>query len=258
MTNPDLRVVWTIAKKTLQELIRDRTISILFFGALVLVVLAAMLGSLSIDEQRRILIHLGFSSVHLTSLGIVLFQGAFILQREVDRQTCLMVLVRPLTRFQFLLGTFLGLAILLAVHIALQSSLLMLLLGGQVSFGRCLYLQAGIFIEMLVLLSFILFAAQWVRPILALFATLTLFLVGQWIEELKFLSEKSKAEDLKLISAFFDWSIPNLYRLNFRSESFLTSQTAWLIDPWSWLHFAIWILLFLSLAKWAFERRDLV
>ncbi len=239
-------------------MVRDRTFSILFFGALVLVVISSLLGSLSLDEQRRILVHLGFGSIHLSALGIVLFQGAFALQKEIDKQTCLMVLVRPVSRFQFLLGLWLGVLILLLSHIVLQSFFLWVLLGFGAAPERFLQVMLGMMTEMAVILSFVFWIVQGVRPIVGIFSGLALFLVSNWLEELQFLAEKSKDQGLKLMSTALSFLFPNLYVLNWRSEAFLfqnieRSENVLLIS----LHFLMWIVLFLSLARWAFQRRDL-
>lgn len=253
-----MRTIWVLTANVLREMVRDRTVSLLFFSAIVLVVLSSFLGSLSLDEQRRILIHLGFGAIHWTAFGLVIFQGAFTLQREIDRQTCLMVLARPVSRTAFLLGKFLGVALLVGAHIFLQGILLYLLLGGQAPAGRFAAVLLGMFAENLVLLSFVLFLAQWVRPIVAVFGGIGLFLVGNWLEEMKFLAEKQKSQEFEALADVFQRVFPNLYLLNFRSERFLEIGAAEVTAAMLSLHFGLWLALFLVLASWSFSRRDLV
>lgn len=250
--------VLVLTENILREMRRDRTFSILFFGAFILVVISSLLGALSLDEQRRILVHLGLSSIHLSLLGIVLFYGAFVLQKEMDRQTCLMVLARPVTRFQFLLGLWLGIFFLMSLHLMIQSLFLWFLLGFAASGIQLAQVVFGMLIEMTVLLSFMFLVVQWVRPIVAVFAGLALFLVGNWLEELRFLAEKSKDEGFKALSKTMEYTLPNLYTLNWRSESFLfDSAAAGGFSVSILIHFAIWIVLFLILARIGFQRRDL-
>lgn len=250
--------IWILTGNVLREMRRDRTFSVLFFGALILVVISSLLGSLSFDEQRRILVHLGLTSIHLSLLGIVLFHGAFVLQKELDRQTCLMVLARPVSRFQLLIGLWMGIALLMVVHLGVQTLFLWMLLGFSASIGKVLQVVGGMMLEMLVLLSFMFMIVQWVRPILALFAGLGIFLVGNWLEELRFLAEKSKDQGLKTMSMVLDYIFPNLYLLNWRSESFLFSLSEFSgFTPFVFIHFLIWILMFLMIARIGFQRRDL-
>lgn len=252
-----MRTLWVLTTNTLREMVRDRTVSLLFFSAVVLVVLSSFLGSLSLDEQRRILIHLGFGAIHWTAFGLVVFQGAFTLQREIERQTCLMVLARPVSRASFLLGKFLGIGALVGAHILFQGVLLYLLLGAQAPAGRFAAVLAGMFAENLVLLAFVLFLSQWVRPVVAVFGGVGLFLVGNWLEEMKFLAQKQKSAGFEAAADVFQRVFPNLYLLNFRSERFLEAGTE-LPAGMLTLHFGLWLGLFLVLASLSFSRRDLV
>lgn len=253
-----MKTVLILAQNAFLELMRERTVAIVFFGAIVLLVLSNFVSSLSFDEQRRIMIHLGFGAVHLSCLAIILFKGAFLIQREIDRQTCLMVLSRPVSRFQFLMGHFLALSSLLLLHVLLQGLMLGLLLGFQMDYERFIVILAGIFIEMTVILSFIFFITQWVRPVVGLLAGLSLFLVGNWLEEMKFFAERAKDEGLRLTAEIVRWAFPNLYLLNLRSESYLLQNTSTVDLPTILVHFGFWTAAFLILAGVSFSRRDLV
>lgn len=253
-----MKTVLVLTVNAFLEIIRERTVAILIFGAIILLVLSFFVGSLSFDEQRRIMIHLGFSAIHLSCLAIILFKGSFLIQREIDRQTCLMILSRPVSRFQFLLGHYLALVLLLLVHIVVQGLLMATLLGYQMSWERFLVILSGIFVEMSVILAFIFLATQFVRPVIGLMAGLALFLVGNWLEEMKFFAERAKDGSLKTLSAIIRWSVPNLFLLNYRSEGYLFQD---LPNPNFLLlasHFSFWIVVFLILAGMKFSRRDLV
>lgn len=253
-----MKVLFVLARNFFQEIVRERTVAVLFFGALLLLILSFLIGTLSFDEQRRILVHLGFGAIHLSALGIILFKGAFTLQKEIDRQTCLMILSRPVTRFQFLMGHFIALLALLATHLIVQGIMLAALLGFQIDALRFCMVLAGIFIEMTVILSFIIFVSQLVRPVIGLLAGLGLFLVGNWLEEMKFFAEKTNDEFFRLVAQTFRWALPNLFLLNFRSENFLINNGAAPEMGSISLHFLLWIAAFIWLAEVTFSRRDLV
>ncbi len=253
-----MKVLFVLARNSFQEIVRERTVAVVVFGALLLLILSFFIGSLSFDEQRRILIHLGFGAIHMSALGLILFKGAYTIQREIDRQTCLMILSRPVTRFQFLMGHFIALLALLATHIILQGVMLAALLGFQMDVIRYVTILAGIFIEMTVILSFILFISQMVRPVISLLGGLGLFLVGNWLQEMKFFADKSNDEGFRMVSAVFHWALPNLFMLNHRNENFLLNA----INPPDMgmvsLHFLLWVMAFIWLAEISFARRDLV
>jgi ABC-type transport system involved in multi-copper enzyme maturation permease subunit len=252
-----MRQLYVLTANVFREMVRDRTVTLLFFAAIVLVVLSSFLGSLSLDEQRRILIHLGFGAIQWTAFGLAVFQGAFALQKEIERQTCLMVLARPVSRSSFLLSKYLGIAALVLLHILFQGLLLFALLRGNADAGRFLIVLFGMFLENLILLAFVMLLSQWVRPVVGVFGGIGLFLVGNWLEEMKFLAQKTKDEGFEVLSQVFHNIFPNLYLLNFRSERFLDVGSD-LNLGFLTLHFGLWLGLFLLLSTVSFSRRDLV
>ncbi|PWU18007.1 MAG: hypothetical protein C5B49_07890 [Bdellovibrio sp.] len=253
-----MRAVATLTFNTFLEMVRDRTVAILFFGALILILLSFFLGSLSLDEQRRVLIHLGFGTIHLSCLVIVLSKGPFQLSREIERQTCLMVLARPISRTQFLFGHLLAVLLLIAANLLVQGLMLFALLGFSVDPERYLIILAGIFLEMSILTTFIFWAVQWVRPVIAFLSGLTLFLVGNWLDEMKFFAERTRDEDFRALANGIRWFLPNLFLLNFRNEDFLVNGHALVEFQISLTHFLFWIGFLSCCAALAFRRRNLV
>lgn len=85
-------------------------------------------------NHRRILVGWPFSLP-----GLVLFfsLGSGWLHKELDRQTCLLVLARPVSRTQFFLGKFLGIWIFVFRPPVLMSLLLFVLLQAKVPAADC-------------------------------------------------------------------------------------------------------------------------
>lgn len=96
--------VWTLARTTLREMLRERVFMVAVLIAIVLLALSFLLGALSFAEQRKILADFGFLAVQISGLGVSLFAGAYLLAKEIEKQTCLLILSRPVTRSQFILG----------------------------------------------------------------------------------------------------------------------------------------------------------
>ena len=161
--------ILTIAKTGFQEYLRDRFAHICFFVALFLLALSIALSTLSLEEQTRIMIHFGLTSIHICCLGLVCFFGAFCMQKETERQTCLLVLARPLTRTQFLLGKYLAVLFIAFTVWLLLSFSLFLILQGEASFFIFMQASIGIMFEMSVLLGLAFFFSAVVRPTYSLF-----------------------------------------------------------------------------------------
>ena len=100
--------VFTLAKTTLQEMLREKVFSIVLLIAVALLGLSFLLGALSFAEQRKILADFGFLAIEIGLLGVSLFSGSYLISKEIEKQTCLLILSRPVSRQQFILGKILG------------------------------------------------------------------------------------------------------------------------------------------------------
>jgi hypothetical protein len=120
--------VWTIARNTFGDALRKRVLLIFLLLAFVMLVLALMLNYFTAREQTTI-----FKS---TQLVIILIFGAliaittsvFLIPNEIERRTIYSVLSKPIERWEFFMGKFLGGALTVAFMVSLMSLALMLVL----------------------------------------------------------------------------------------------------------------------------------
>lgn len=253
-----MRKVFVIAKTTFQEMIRERLFIVVIFMAALLFGISVLLGALSFSEQQRILADLGFTAIEVASVGISLFAGAFLISKEVEKQTLLLVLARPISRDQFLMGKVSGIIALNTFLVAALGVILYFLLETAPSFANLCVILAAIWFKALIALALVIFFSVIVRPVLALLMSFGLLLLGEWIPDLQFFAEKSK--DVFFINAVktLTWTTPNLFRFNWKSYYFLelgfdTQDILWMIS-----HSAGWILVVFVVACIIFRRKDIV
>ncbi|MBO9666863.1 MAG: ABC transporter permease [Bdellovibrio sp.] len=253
--------VWTLAKTTLREMLREKVFFVVIVIAVVLIALSFLLGALSLAEQRKILADFGFLAVQISMLGISLFSGAYLIAKEVEKQTCLLILSRPVSRAQFILGKIFGVLALNSFLVVALGLLLATLLGlwGEsnlwLSFTQiCL----SLWFESAVILALVICLSLVVRPVLALSSGVVIFLLGHWLGDLAFFAEKSKEAFFIQAVKALHWIVPNLYRLNWKSAYFLekgltNNDVAWMIA-----HMTGWFLIYVLLTNFFFRRKDIV
>jgi Cu-processing system permease protein len=253
-----MKKVFVIARTTLQEMIRERLFIIVVFIAAALLGLSILLGALSFSEQQRILANLGFTAIEVASVGIALFSGAFLISKEIEKQTLLLVLARPITRDQFLMGKVSGIIALNTMLILVLGLILYVLLGTTVSVLNLLIILASLWFESMIALSLVIFFSVVVRPILALLMSFGILMVGEWIPDLQFFAEKSK--DVFFINAVkvISWATPNLFRFNWKSYYFLEQGLDGQDVIWMMSHALGWILIVFVFACIIFRRKDIV
>src|SRR4051812_6925954 len=104
-----MHILWVIAKNTFREIIRDRILYGLHIFAILLIGFSLVLGELSFAEQTRISINFGLAGIHLSAITLSIFIGSSLVAKEIEKQTILTLLARPVSRLQFLVGKYLGL-----------------------------------------------------------------------------------------------------------------------------------------------------
>ena len=253
-----MKSVWVIAKNTYREIIRDRILYGIIVFALLLIGLSLALGELSFAEQARISANFGFAGIQLGSCVLAIFVGSTLVAREIEKQTILTLLARPITRTQFLLGKWMGLNLVIATVMAglgvvLAGVVAFLGLGIGVSFFAALL---GIFLEASLLLSLALFFGSFTRPIMTVIFSASLFLIGHWIDSLGFFIEKSKSQGFKVLANVIRYALPDLERFNWRAAPVYEVEVANQLIFGSLLYAAGWLLLLLLLTSLIFGRRD--
>jgi ABC-type transport system involved in multi-copper enzyme maturation permease subunit len=249
--------VWTIAKLSLLEYLRDRYIVLVLGIGLLLIFLAAFLSELTLDEVRRLYFHLGLLGIHLSLLFLSLMLGAFTLQKEVERQTCLLILAQPISRTQFLLGKAFGIGLLLAL-VWSGAGLFHYLFGGM---DYPLLTYANIYFTLLIETFFVaglaLCFSTFARGVIALIGAVIIWLGGQWREDMLFFAKRGVESHFQDFVQFIHKILPPLNELNYRTLHVVDGG----LPPhwyWVWTKVILMTALFLSLANLIWRRKDIL
>ena len=127
------RRIRAVAGNTFLEAVRQKVFAVLLIFALALLGGANYFAEFSFQEQFKFLKDLGYATVSLTGLLVGLLGAAQLIPAEIERRTILTALCRPLRRWEFVAGKYLGLVSLLGVMLGLM---------GAVFFGVILWKEA--------------------------------------------------------------------------------------------------------------------
>src|SRR5438552_13647686 len=105
-----------IATNTFREAVRDRVLYNLIAFALLMSGAAVLIGQISIDIEKLVVINLGLTAVSLFGIVIAIFIGIGLVSKEIDKRTLYTVLSRPVQRWEFVVGKFFGLVGTLVVN----------------------------------------------------------------------------------------------------------------------------------------------
>jgi ABC-type transport system involved in multi-copper enzyme maturation permease subunit len=188
-----VRRVWAIARNTFREAVRNKILYSLLFFAVLLIVSALALGQLSLHEELRMTRDVGLYGVDLFGVVIAIFVGVNLLYKELDLKTVYTILPKPLRRWEFVLGKWLGMLLTLAVQMLVMGAVLAATLAAQgarfdVPMVKALWL---LYVNVMVVTSVAVLFSSFSSPFLSGFFALGSFVVGRSVPDIHALAARS-------------------------------------------------------------------
>ncbi|AQQ71933.1 ABC-type transport system involved in multi-copper enzyme maturation, permease component [Limihaloglobus sulfuriphilus] len=107
--------ITAIAANTFKETIRQPIFGIIVFLGILIFIFSPSITMYSIDDDNKLLRELGFSTLFLAGLFIAVFSSTGAIVEELENKTVMTVLTKPIPRWGFILGKFLGLVLAVAI-----------------------------------------------------------------------------------------------------------------------------------------------
>lgn len=253
-----MKASFLIAKATFQELIREKLFLVVIFISILFLFLSMALGNLSLFEYQRILADMSLVTMEISTLGLALFSGAYMLNKEIEKQTCLVLLAKPISRANFLLGKFLGLNLLMLLNLVFLMGLMNLFFLNGDYFINSLYILVNIFMKTTVVFSLVLFLSVHIRPILSLMFGLSFYLYGHWIDNVEYFIKLMKNPTITEYYKILELISPQFSRMNWKNIYYLKESVSAKEFGFMVVYFTLWIVMFLFLAIRKFNKKDIV
>ena len=216
-----LRIL-VIAANGFREVIRDRILYLIGFFALLMAFAWRLLPEIAVGTHQKIFLDLGLAAIGLLGVIVAVFVGTGLINQEIDKRTILVLIPKPLSRAEFILGKHLGLSGVLAVMLGVMLVIyLLMLLGMKVSF-QALPLIVSVFylgLELILIAAVAIAFGVFTSSILATLMTFGVYLMGHISKDLIQLGIISKNPNILAITKNIYLILPDLERLNFRNEA---------------------------------------
>lgn len=250
-----------IARNVFLEVIRDRILYLIALFALLLVAASVLLPEVSAGAQDKITLDLGLAGIHLLSVIVAVFVGTGLVNKEIEKRTVLVLIAKPVSRAEFLIGKHLGLSAVLAVLIAALAAIFLLVVGFngiEFPLQSVLIAIAFMFLEVVLLTAVAILFGVFTSSLLATLLTFATYLMGHLTQDLVALGELSENPALQRVTNGLYLVLPDLERLNLRNEAIYGMQL--LPDPLGLLSNVLYALVYtallLTIAVIIFSRRQ--
>ncbi|MBN2711754.1 MAG: ABC transporter permease [Planctomycetes bacterium] len=228
--------IYQIALNTFRESIRDKVLYVIVFFAMMMLIASQGLGWVSVGEELQIVQHFSLAVVSLFGALIGVFVGTGLIYKEIDKRTIYTILSKPVKRYQFVLGKFLGLqGVLLSIvfsmgfistafvyYVAATGS------GGAGAVNWGMYVDAivMVYFELMVVTALAILFSSVASPILAAIFTFCAYLIGHVTPSLMDLVERQ----------FSNESVANMTGEHL-TDAVASTQSFW--KPFSWVMYQI-------------------
>lgn len=253
--------VIAIARNTFRETVRDRVLYAFVVFAFLLTLAGILLGSISVGQDLRILEDLGLFTISLIGGIIGIFVGTSLVYKEVERRTIYLIVTKPISRWQFVLGKYIGLASCLLVVLAAMGVFLfavVLLLNPEHVVSPLLFESlALIYLELLFVVAVATFFSTFATPVMSVVFTLSVWFIGHFGQSLRELGRLSHNPSVaKFLDALY-WLMPDLARMaQIRGDLMYGRQPPPELLVFLCCYALAYILLLLSMATVVTERRE--
>lgn len=255
-----MQAVWAITVNTFRETVRDRVLYAFIVFAIVVTLAGILLGSLSVSQNVRVLEDIGLFTISTIGGVIAIFVGTNLVYKEMDKRTIYLIFTKPISRWQFIVGKFLGLALCILVVTTLMGGFLVgLATLYKTPHAVALVGSLGLaYLELLLVIALATFFSTFSTPLMSVLFTLALWLTGHLAPSLLALGKMSESSAIKSLFEGIYYLLPDLATLTkirfdlMNPERHFAAESLGLIVTYLFAY----IVLLLSFATIVTERRE--
>jgi ABC-type transport system involved in multi-copper enzyme maturation permease subunit len=218
-------------------------------------------------------VDMALSTVSFAGLLLVLFVGIDLMAKDLDKRTIYMVLARPISRQQYIVGKFMGISLLVVVTVFLLSVFAAISISSikwanpdyfpRFSWGLVFLAEAFIALSLILLsaLSF-LFASVSSTSFITLVLTIISYIIGQSLSSVKALVEAPQASGISVspvtvkLVQFAYYIFPNLSLFDIKTHAAHGLAISSSFISWTVLYGLVYICLVITCAAFLFTKKE--
>jgi ABC-type transport system involved in multi-copper enzyme maturation permease subunit len=250
-----------IAANVFREVIRDRILYLIAFYAAILAAATQLLPWVAANTQDKILLDLGIAAIGLLSLLIAIFVGTGLVNKEIEKRTVFVMLAKPISATEFIVGKHWGLTAVLAVLVAAMTAIFFAILSvQQISHPVVSLSIAALFqlLELSLITAVAILFGVLTSSVLAMLLTIAIYLMGHLSRDLLTLGNLAKDTVLQQVTQALYLILPDLSRLDWKNQAVYGMEL--MPSPLELASHAayglIYTILLLAIATFIFSRRQ--
>lgn len=260
-----------IAINVFRESVRDKVLYNLVGFAILLIGASLLLGQLTAGQEVKIIKDLGLAAISVFGTFIAVFIGIGLVSKEIERRSIYALFAKPMSRTQLVLGKFAGLALTLAINVAIMTvALFAVLLWWQwqtpenVRLGweapaldPALVVAIGlIYLELLVVVAIALVFSTYSSALLSAAFTFGLVVAGHFSQDLRNFDLVTDSPTAQALARGLYYVLPNLSMFDVKARVVHGDPIAAAEVGLAVAYAVLYCGALITLAVWIFSRRD--
>jgi ABC-type transport system involved in multi-copper enzyme maturation permease subunit len=214
--------ILTIATNVFREVIRDRILYLIGFYGLAMALASRLLPEVAAATEQKILLDLGLAAMAVLGLVIAIFVGTGLVNKEIEKRTVFILIAKPVSRTEFIIGKHWGLSAVLAVLVAAMTAIDMgVLTVAKVPFSMANLLLSSTFLLLqLSLITAIAIAfGVFTSSLLATLSTFAVFMMGTLSQDIVKFGKLTKNPQIETMTQGLYLIVPDLSRLDLKNQA---------------------------------------
>ncbi len=251
--------ILALATNTLREAVRDRVLYSIVFFAVGIIALSLVLDDITVGDQNKVVRSVAQGSIDIFGSVIAIFLGVSLVWKEVERRTVYTIISKPITRWQFILGKYLGMVLTLAVELTILLAVYVAFMTIQQGWPPPVVYWSVVMLllELMLLASWATLFSAYSTPTTAGAFTLAVFVIGHLADDIWRFGSQATSPAAQEMSRYLYWVLPNFEMFNIREHAVHELPIPWDLMAGAAAYGLLYTGLVLVLAMVVFERRDL-
>jgi ABC-type transport system involved in multi-copper enzyme maturation permease subunit len=261
-----MQQVLAIASTTLGEAIRRKVLMIILMVGLAVLIMAPGLSSLSPRGQEDVMIKMTLGVLKITAAILAVTLTVYLLPNEVERRTIYTILSKPVQRWQFLLGKYLGSVAALTLMIGLMTIVLIVAFvlqrgGNMDSIAPLVKAPFMLIFQMSLLAAVAMFFSTFVTPVVNFFLTALVYVFGTLLNPFfENITTKENEAAVGIFAKVAHYAFPNFSNLDLTTgasagQEIRGSESVYMMN--GVIYALVYCGILIALAVLVFDRKEL-
>jgi ABC-type transport system involved in multi-copper enzyme maturation permease subunit len=254
-----IETIFTIARNTFREAVRDRVLYNLVLFVLLITASAIFLGDLTAGHEARMIVNLGLGASLLFGAFISIFVGVSLVSKEIEKRTVYAIFSKPIGRGEFIVGKYLGLCLTLLFNVLIMGvgvSLALFYVGGSALALSVWGAILLIYLELAILTAVAILFSSFSSPSLSALLTFFIFVIGHFSASLRDFAERLGSAFAKFFFGVIYYILPNLSFYEFTTHAANGEKPSASLLGGAFVYAVIYVSILLAITILVFSRRN--